>query len=66
MNIVYTSGFFKNSFFYKRKPKTNIEVFHAHGGKDAVSTRCQFPLNQLINETEPDQKGFFLNLTRLL
>lgn len=50
--------FSKNSLFYNRKPKTNSEGFHAHGRKDTVSIRCQFSLNQLTNETEPNQERF--------
>lgn len=61
----YTRGILKNSLLYERKPKPNIEVFHALGVKDAVSTSCQFALNKLIDETEPNLKGFFLNLTSL-
>ena len=41
--------------FYKRKPKANNEEFYAHGRKDAISTKWQVPLNELINETETDQ-----------
>ena len=56
LNAVYTSFFFfLSSLFYKRKPKTNHEEFYAHGRKDAISTKWQVPLNQLINETETDQ-----------